>query len=210
MSKRNTSDIDELLKKGLAESARNVSTLQDSQLIQEQILRAAHLIVETYSSGGSLFACGNGGSAADAQHLVAEFVAKLQRDRSPIRALALTTDSSVLTAIGNDYGYDLIFHRQIHAMMSPKDILLAISTSGKSPNILRGLQACKDVGAPSILLTGRDGGGARELADCTIIVPGTSTAHIQECHMIVYHLLGYLVEVQLVEHGLVHYRDANS
>lgn len=198
-------DFAKIVADGFAKAAENAVRLRDSKAVQAQLVKAAEMIVETYSQGGCLFACGNGGSAADAQHLVAEMVSKLQQDRTPIRAFAMTVDTSILTAIGNDYGYDLLFHRQVKGLMSKNDILLAITTSGKSPNVLKALQACKEVGCRSLLLTGKDGGPARELADHTILATGDFTAAIQESHLVIYHLLCYLVEKGLVSRGLCKY-----
>ncbi len=190
---------------GFSSAAENAARLRDSKEVQAQLVTAAEMVVQAYVGGGCLFAAGNGGSAADAQHLVAEMVSKLQKDRTPIRAFAMTVDTSILTAIGNDYGYDLLFHRQVRGLMSKKDIFLAITTSGKSPNILKALEACKEVGCKSILLTGGDGGPAKKLADHTILAPGSFTAAIQENHLVIYHLLCYLIEKGLVAKDLCRY-----
>lgn len=170
-----------------------------------QLLEATRMIVQAYQRGGTLFVIGNGGSAADAQHLVAELVCRFRRDRSPIRAFALTVDTSILTAMGNDYGFEHLFSRQVRGLMEPNDILLAISTSGNSSNILAALRACRDLGAHSILLSGETGGTARSLADHAVLVPSSVTAHIQEGHMILYHTLCALLEEGLVAVGLCQY-----
>lgn len=157
--------------------------------------RGAAAVVETrYRKGGRLYIAGNGGSAADAQHLAAEFVSKLARDRDPLPAEALTVDSSILTAIGNDYGYDEVFARQLVGKATDNDVFLAITTSGRSPNILKALRVCKQRKIPSLLFTGHDGGPARELADYTIIAPGNTTAAIQEVHIVLAHSLCEWVE----------------
>jgi D-sedoheptulose 7-phosphate isomerase len=158
---------------------------------------AVATVVERYRSGGRLYVAGNGGSAADAQHLAAEFVSKLARDRAPLPAEALTTDSSILTAIGNDYGFDKVFERQLAGKAGPRDVFLAITTSGESPNILRALEHCRRVGLPSIVLTGRGGGRARALADHCVAVPGAATSTIQELHIVLAHTLCECVEAAL-------------
>jgi len=156
--------------------------------------KAVKVVAERYRKGGKLYIAGNGGSAADAQHLAAEFVSKLARDRAPLPAEALTVNSSILTAIGNDYGYEWIFARQIVGKMTEKDIFLGITTSGQSENILKALDACREKGIPTIVFTGRDGGPAREKADYYIIAPGTATSTIQEVHIVLAHTLCEYVE----------------
>jgi D-sedoheptulose 7-phosphate isomerase len=151
-------------------------------------------VVRRYRAGGRLYIAGNGGSAADAQHLAAEFVSKLAQDRAPLPAEALTVDSSILTAIGNDYGYDQLFSRQLAGKATPKDIFLGITTSGKSPNILAALEQCRALGIPGIVFCGKDGGPARALADYCIIAPGQTTATIQELHIVLAHTLCECVE----------------
>lgn len=163
----------------------------------ETFARAVKVIVDAYRRGGRLYIAGNGGSAADAQHLAAEFVSKLARPRAPLPAEALTVDTSILTAIGNDYGYEQVFSRQIEGKMTAKDVFLAITTSGRSPNILLALETCRKLGIPSILLTGPDGGEAKALADFVLFVPGRDTSGIQELHIVLYHTLCGCVETEL-------------
>lgn len=155
---------------------------------------AAILIIDRYKKGGRLYACGNGGSAADAQHMVAELVSRLGFDRPALPAIALTVDSSILTAVGNDYGYDKVFSRQVEANMVPDDILFAITTSGNSANIIEALKACQSKGATSILLTGHDGGSAKEFCDHIIIADGKATCTIQELHLVIEHAICAYVE----------------
>lgn len=155
---------------------------------------AVAAVIERYRAGGRLYIAGNGGSAADAQHLAAEFVSKLAVDRAPLPAEALTVDSSILTAIGNDYGYDQVFARQIHGKMSGDDVFLAITTSGRSQNIIRALEVCRSKGVLSLLFTGRDGGPALDLADHAIIACGEMTSTIQELHIVLAHSLCECVE----------------
>lgn len=159
--------------------------------------RAVDAVVARYRQGGRLYVAGNGGSAADAQHLAAEFVSKLARDRAPLPAEALTTDSSILTAIGNDYGFDQVFARQLAGKAGEKDVFLGITTSGESPNILRALEQCRRMDIPSIVFTGRSGGAARALADHCVVAPGTATSTIQELHIVMAHTLCECVEAAL-------------
>lgn len=199
-------NYENITKEAFQTAAQNMKALSESNTLIQGVSDAARLVVESYKKDGSFFACGNGGSAADAQHLVAELVSKLQQDRTPLRAFAMTVDTSILTAIGNDYGYDYLFHRQVHALMRKQDILLAITTSGNSPNILKALEACREIGAKSILLGGRDGGKAKALADYHLIAPGSYTGTIQEGHLAIYHTLCFLIEKGMVDAGLCKYR----
>jgi D-sedoheptulose 7-phosphate isomerase len=178
----------------------SIQAKQEFLLLEQQLdnfNNAVKRVVDLYKSGGRIYIAGNGGSAADAQHLAAEFVSRLGRERAPLAAEALTVDSSTLTAIGNDYGYDEIFARQIAGKMRLGDIFLAITTSGNSPNILRALEQCIELSIPSILFTGRDGGKAQSLADYCIIASGESTAAIQELHIVLAHSLCECVEVEM-------------
>jgi D-sedoheptulose 7-phosphate isomerase len=162
----------------------------------EDVLAAADLLVEAFIAGRALLICGNGGSAADAQHLATEFVSALTLDhpRPAMRAIALTTDTSALTAIANDYGADRMFARQIEAIGSAGDVLLCISTSGNSPNVLEAARAASAASIRVIALTGESGGLLAPLADVAIQVPSTVTAHIQECHLAIEQLLALLAE----------------
>lgn len=196
----------EIMLKAFQASKDNYVKLLETETYYEQVQTALDIILESYKKGGGLFVCGNGGSAADAQHFVAELVVKLSQDRTPIKAFALTVDSSILTAIGNDFSYDHIFSRQVYANMNKNDVLFAITTSGNSPNVLEALKACKEVGAKSILLTGHQGGKGKAAADHSIVAPGEQTAQIQEAHLVIYHTLCYLIEVGLVDAGLVKYK----
>lgn len=166
----------------------------------EELARFADAIkdlVQRYSAGGRLYIAGNGGSAADAQHLAAEFVSKLARDRNPLAAEALTVDTSVLTAIGNDYGYDQVFARQIVGKMSDRDVFLGITTSGNSPNILRALEECRRLNILSIVFAGREGGQAKSLANHCVTAVGETTSTIQELHIVLAHSLCECVEQAL-------------
>jgi D-sedoheptulose 7-phosphate isomerase len=155
---------------------------------------AAQMVVSRYENGGRIYIAGNGGSAADSQHLAAEFVSRLARDRNPLPAEALTTDTSIITAIGNDYGYEQVFARQIAGKATAKDCFLGITTSGRSPNILKALEQCATMGIPSIVFTGGDGGKAKALATHCIVAPGKLTSTIQEVHIVLAHTLCECVE----------------
>jgi len=163
------------------------------------IAEAARLIIECLQSGGKLLFFGNGGSAADAQHLAAEFVGRFVRERTGLPAIALTTDSSILTAVSNDYGFEQVFARQIQALARPGDVAVAISTSGNSPNVLEGVKAAKKAQAKTIGLSGKDGGVLAAAVDVGITIASKSTARIQECHIAVGHLLCELAEEGLCQ-----------
>ncbi len=158
---------------------------------------AVAVVVKAYRNGGRLYIAGNGGSAADAQHLAAEFVSKLARPRAPLPAEALTVDTSILTAIGNDFSFDEVFSRQIEGKARDTDVFLGITTSGQSRNIVRALEVCRKLKIPSIVLSGRDGGKVKDLADFCIIAAGVETSAIQEVHMVLYHTLCACVEAEL-------------
>jgi len=155
---------------------------------------AADIIAHAFAEGGRLLVCGNGGSAADAQHIAAEFVGRYLKERAPYSAIALSTNTSALTAIGNDYGFDEVFARQVHAHGRPGDVLLAISTSGTSPNVLAAVAAAREVGMKVIALSGRDGGTLIDDCDMCLVVPVDSTPRIQETHILLAHVLCELVE----------------
>ena len=155
------------------------------------------MVIKRYRAGGRLYVAGNGGSAADAQHLAAEFVSRLARDRAPLAAEALTTDSSILTAIGNDYGFEQVFSRQLAGKATERDVFLGITTSGESANILKALEQCRSMNIPSIVFTGRSGGKARALADFCVAAPGLATSTIQELHIVMAHTLCECVESAL-------------
>lgn len=167
-----------------------------------QIVDAAVLIQASLDAGGKLLLFGNGGSAADAQHIAAEFVGRFMAERRALPAIALTTDSSILTAVGNDYGFDQVFARQIAAIGNDGDVAIGISTSGNSPNVLAGIRRARLQKMKTIGLAGRDGSALMNLADIPIAVDSDSTARIQECHITIGHLLCELVERDLVERSV--------
>jgi D-sedoheptulose 7-phosphate isomerase len=157
--------------------------------LEPAAIAAAGMIAECMREGGKLMLIGNGGSAADSQHLAAEFVGRFINDRRALPAIALTVDSSALTCVANDYGYDQVFSRQVEGLANEGDALLAISTSGNSISILKAIEAAKSRGVRIITMLGRGGGKAKGLADCEIIVPSSSTARIQEMHIFVGHFI---------------------
>ncbi|HVL68393.1 MAG TPA: SIS domain-containing protein [Vicinamibacterales bacterium] len=161
------------------------------------LLEAARAVREAHGQGRKTLVFGNGGSAADAQHLAAELVGRFQRDRIAVAALALTTDTSILTAVGNDYGFDRIFARQVEALGQPGDVAIGISTSGASPNVVQGLQAARARGLTTVALTGRDGGDAGRVAGIHVNVPDASAARVQEVHRTLIHAICELVEMEL-------------
>ena len=155
----------------------------------EAAVRAAQAIQKALRRGGKILLFGNGGSAADAQHIAAELIGRFARDRDPLPAIALTTNTSVLTALGNDYGFKQVFARQVRALGRRADVAIAISSSGRSPNILEGARAAKKLGLVTIGLTGSGGGPLARMVDVALVVPSTNTARIQECHIILGHIL---------------------
>jgi D-sedoheptulose 7-phosphate isomerase len=163
----------------------------------EPLTRAVDAIAVAFGNGQALLAFGNGGSAADAQHFVTEFVGRYQRGRRAVPALALTADTSLLTAVANDYGFERVFARQIEAFGAPGDIAFGITTSGNSPNVVEGLTAAAERGMITIALTGRDGGQAGTLADIHLNVPHAATARVQEGHIVLLHVICELVEAGL-------------
>jgi D-sedoheptulose 7-phosphate isomerase len=181
----------------LLETSRTAS--RTAEACAESILGAAAAIVGSARSGGTLLICGNGGSAGDAQHLATEFVSTLtvERRRAPIRAIALTTDTSLLTAVANDFGFEGVFARQVEALARAGDVLLGISTSGSSLNVVRAFEQARDQDVRTIALTGASGGALGPLADIEIKVPSEETSHIQEAHIAVGQLIAFLVEDEL-------------
>ena len=177
----------------LRSTARLHVALADGPVAAD-IERAGALLVEVVGGGGQVLAFGNGGSAADAQHFVAELVGRFERTRRGWPAVALTADTSVLTAVGNDFGFDAVFARQVEALGRPGDLAIGITTSGRSPNVVRGLEAAKARGLRTIALTGGDGGAAGRLAEVHVNVPETVTARVQEAHITVLHLWCALVD----------------
>src|SRR6202035_5232621 len=176
------------------EIQESISVKMELDSVAKQIAEAATAIINCLRAGGKLIVFGNGGSASDAQHMVAELVGRYAVKRQALAAIALTTNSSSLTAIANDFGFEEIFARQLEALAKPQDVVLAISTSGNSTNVLRGLQTAKALGLRKIGLTGNDGGKVRDLVDICLTVPSSSTPRIQEAHTLIIHILCGIVE----------------
>jgi D-sedoheptulose 7-phosphate isomerase len=185
----------DLVQRQLKLSIDTMTRVLHDESIHAAVVEAARITADAMNSGRKLLVCGNGGSAADAQHLVAEFVARLTIDRPALRAVALTTDSSILTAIGNDYTYDYIFERQVEALANPGDVLLAISTSGNSKNCVKALKLARTMGVHTVAYTGNGGGAMKDLADINVIIPSDTTMNIQESHLALEHILCMLVEL---------------
>ena len=182
-----------MIRQQLEESAR-VKLMVAEQLIPH-IVKAAAMITESYRQGGKLLLIGNGGSAADAQHIAGEFVGRFKLERKALPAIALTTNTTILTALSNDYGGDLLFVRNVEALANHKeDVLLAISTSGISPNIVQAVTVAKKNGIKVIGLTGKDGGTLKNLVDLAIVVPSHDTQRIQEAHIAIGHVICDVVE----------------
>lgn len=190
------SEYQSTLRSWLRSSITAKTQLLESEEVFRKFDEACRVVENAFQTGGRLYVAGNGGSAADAQHMAAEFVSKLARDRSPLPAEALSTDTSILTAIGNDYGYEKVFSRQIAAKCRAQDVFIGITTSGSSPNILLALQECRRLGVKTILFAGRDGGAAKNFADIVIIAPGDGTSIIQENHISLAHALVAAVEYE--------------
>ncbi|MBU0907997.1 MAG: D-sedoheptulose 7-phosphate isomerase [Proteobacteria bacterium] len=164
---------------------------------RQQLFQLVDWVVACFRAGNKLMICGNGGSAADAQHLAAEFVNRFLINRAPLPALALTTDTSILTSVGNDFSYDDIFAKQVEALGKKGDILLGISTSGNSPNVVRAFDAARKIGVRTVVLTGGSGGRLAGEAELVLSVPSAKTPHIQETHLWIEHMLCWLVDERL-------------
>jgi D-sedoheptulose 7-phosphate isomerase len=183
-----------LIQKQLQQSIDTMQLVLADDAIHEAVLRAGEITAKAMREGRKLMVCGNGGSAADSQHLVAEFVSRLTVDRPALRAVALTTDSSILTAIGNDYSYDNVFERQVEALGNPGDVLLAISTSGNSKNCIKALHLARERKIHTVAYTGNRGGQMAALADVNVIIPSNVTMNIQESHLALEHIFCMVVE----------------
>jgi D-sedoheptulose 7-phosphate isomerase len=176
---------------------------------QNQVIRVAVRIAQSLSSGGKVIFFGNGGSAADAQHLAAEFTGRCLKDRPALAAIALNVNSSSITAIGNDYGFDSIFARQLEALGKEGDVAIAISTSGNSPNVIRGLETAKSKSICTVSLTGNSGGKLKSIAEYAICIPSEETTRIQECHILTGHLICEAVEQTLFHQSKPGNHEAN-
>jgi len=175
----------------------HVETVEQMTSLFDDIAKAANLCIECLETGNKILIFGNGGSAADAQHIAAELVGRFKIERKGLSAIALTTDTSALTSIGNDYGYDYVFSRQVEALANPNDILLGISTGGSSKNVIEALRLGKEMKCKSLGFSGRDGGEMNEICDINIVVPAIDTPRIQEMHIFICHTLCHLIENNL-------------
>jgi D-sedoheptulose 7-phosphate isomerase len=162
-----------------------------------QIKEIADLVIGCLKKGGKVILFGNGGSAADAQHIAAEFIGRFKKDRSALAAVALTTNTSILTSLANDYGYEVVFAKQIEALGQRSDVAIGISTSGKAKNVALGIKQAKKMGIQTVALTGGDGGEVSKLADLSLIVPSSITARVQEAHITIGHIICELMESAL-------------
>ena len=187
--------MDKIIQKRFKESAEVKARFLKENL--SKLLEAIKLVSHTFEAGNKLFFFGNGGSAADAQHIVAEFVNRYIMDRPPLPAIALTTDTSILTSVSNDMAFNDIFSRQLKALGKEGDVAVGISTSGNSSNVIKAFEAAKEMGMKTVALTGNDGGVLAKIADISLIVSSSSTPRIQETHILVGHLLCEMVEHQL-------------
>jgi D-sedoheptulose 7-phosphate isomerase len=183
-----------LIREKLLEGLGVLESVANDSALHAALADVAEFTADALKSGHMLMVAGNGGSAADAQHLVAEFVSRLVEDRPAMRAVALTTDSSILTAIGNDYGFERVFVRQIEAIGQRGDVFMGISTSGNSPNVLRALDLCREMGIATIGLTGKTGGKMPPLCDYCLCIPSDVTMYIQQAHLALEHIFCMLVE----------------
>lgn len=186
----------------IADSAATKQAILENQGLIDVIMTVAKACVDVYRNGKKTMLAGNGGSAADAQHIAAELVGRYGFDRPSIPSLALTTDTSSLTAIGNDYGYDKVFSRQLEGMAQEGDLFIGISTSGNSQNIINAFESAKDRGVTTVALVGREGGKMAAMADYAIIIPSNTTARIQESHILIGHILCDIIEKELFGGGV--------
>jgi phosphoheptose isomerase len=188
------SDLSSNLNYAINDSVRTLQSLKD---LEPEVTRAADLIGQCLRVGNKLLVCGNGGSAADASHFVTELVVRFAKDRPALPAICLASDTGVLTAAGNDYGFDEIFARQVAAFGVPGDVLICLTTSGKSKNLIRALEEAKAHKLKTIALLGRDGGSTIGIADVDLLVKSDSTARIQEAHQLLLHVLCQIIEARL-------------
>ena len=185
------SSTNDQIKKIMVESS---NLILNSINLSEKIEESINEIIKCFKRGNKIIIFGNGGSAADAQHIVAEFIGRFQKERKSLPAISLTTDSSIITSLANDYSYDIVFSRQCESLVSKGDVVIGISTSGKSKNVEEGIKAAKKKGAITIGLLGGDGGTIKNTVDISIVVLSTNTARIQEVHRVIYHIICDVVE----------------
>ncbi|MBF7068203.1 D-sedoheptulose 7-phosphate isomerase [Campylobacter volucris] len=194
-------NLNSYIKSHFADSIKVKDEILNDEKLINIIKKSALMIIQAYKNGNKTLLAGNGGSAADAQHIAGEFVSRFYFDRPGIASIALSTDTSILTAIGNDYGYENLFARQVQAQGNKGDVFIGISTSGNSKNILKALEICKEKEILSIGLSGSSGGAMNELCDICIKVPSSCTPRIQESHILIGHILCAIVEEELFGKG---------
>ncbi|HZV62047.1 MAG TPA: D-sedoheptulose 7-phosphate isomerase [Methylophilaceae bacterium] len=183
----------ELLRNALADHQTVMDSLQE---MLPQISAVGERMRSCLTQGGKILLMGNGGSAADSQHIAAEIVGRYKRERKGLPAIALTTDTSILTSVANDYGYEYIFARQVEALCGPLDVVIGLSTSGNSPNVVRGIETAKQIGATTVGMTGGSGGKLTALCDFNLVMPSSDTPRIQEAHIFIGHVLCELAEAE--------------
>jgi D-sedoheptulose 7-phosphate isomerase len=181
----------------------HLEVVRSLEALAPEIERLAGQMITSLQNGGKICWMGNGGSAADSQHLAAEFVGRFRRDRPGLASIALTTDSSVLTAVGNDYGYNAVFARQVETLCGPYDVVVGISTSGDSSNVIEAILSAQRIGSFTVAFTGGSGGRLARIADRSVIVPSHETARIQEAHILIGHILCELVEQDFITKATV-------
>jgi D-sedoheptulose 7-phosphate isomerase len=196
--------MEEIIKQRINESIETKKKFLEDPHSISSIRIATNIITESLKNNGKILICGNGGSAADAQHITGELVGRYLLERKAIPAIALTTDTSIITAWGNDYEFDTIFSRQVEALGNSRDILIGISTSGNSKNIIKAIEKAKNQGLKIITFTGHEGGKMKDISDANINVPSNETPRIQESHMVAYHTICELVEKEMAEYSRRH------
>src|SRR5579863_7568557 len=191
---RNTADFEQRVSASIRASIAVKELLLRNAEVVSVVAKVSELLVDTIDQGNKVLLFGNGGSAADAQHIAAEFVGRFAFNRPALPALALSVNTSCVTAIGNDYGFDLVFSRQIEALARPGDFAIGISTSGNSENVLQGLAAARKIGLTTVAFTGCTGGKLKDAVDYCICAPSNETPRIQECHILIGHIISELIE----------------
>ena len=190
------------MKKNIEESiSKSARVIDNSINLSDSIEKSILELIKALKNGKKIILFGNGGSAADAQHIAAEFIGRFQLERDSLPAIALTTNSSTLTSIANDFSYDQVFSRQCESLVSSGDVVIGISTSGNSKNVFNGLKVCKTIGATTIGLLGNNGGIIKNIVDIPITVESSSTSNIQEAHRVIYHTICEIVESEMENHS---------
>ncbi|MDD3769120.1 MAG: D-sedoheptulose 7-phosphate isomerase [Sulfuricurvum sp.] len=188
--------------KQIADSAATKQAILENDQLVERLVSVAQACVDVYKNGKKILIAGNGGSAADAQHFAAELVGRYGFDRPSLPSIALTTDSSNLTAIGNDYGYEYVFSRQLEGLAQEGDLFIGISTSGNSQNVINAFESAKQRGVTTVALVGRDGGKMAAMADFAIVIPSNATPRIQESHLLIEHMICDIIEKEMFGGGV--------